>query len=62
MSLLNANVVLGGWHSGVGGVKANGLTGVGGGWVGDGLLGPTTISCSGGSGIGQGGVLTADSG
>ena len=31
MSLLNANVVLGGWHSGVGGVKANGLTGVGGG-------------------------------
>ena len=36
--------------------------GWGGGWVGDGLLGPTTISCSGGSGIGQGGVLTADSG
>ena len=31
MSLLNANAVLGGWRLGVGGVKANGLTGVGGG-------------------------------
>ena len=31
MSLLNANAVLGGWCLGVGGFKADGLTGVGGG-------------------------------
>ena len=31
MSLLNANAVLGGWRVGVGGVKADGLRGVGGG-------------------------------
>ena len=61
MSLLNANAVLGGWHLGVGGGKANGLTGVSGGFS---LVwwGSTIVSGSGGSGIGQSGVLTADSG
>ena len=60
-SLLDANAVLGGWHLGVGGVEANGLTGVGGGLV---LVwwGSTIVSGGGGSGIGEGGVLTADSG
>ena len=57
MSLLNANAVLRGWHLGVVGVKANGLTVVGGRlaivWWGS-----TTASGGGGSGIGQGGVLT----
>ena len=61
MSLLNANAVLWGWRLGVGGVKADGLTGVGGGAV---MLswGFTAASGSGGSGIGQAGALTADSG
>ena len=61
MSLLNANAGLRGWHLGVGGVKANGLT-----EVGDGLAmvcwgSMTTSGCSG-SRMGQGGRLTADSG
>ena len=52
---------LGGWCLGVGGVKADGLTGVGGGlaivcW------GPTVASGVGVSGIGQGGALIADFG
>ena len=61
MSLLNANAVLRGWHLGVGGVEANGLTGVGGGFS---LVwwGSTIVSGGGGSGRGQIGVLTADSG
>ena len=43
------------------GVEANGLTGVGGGFL---LVwwGSTIVSGGGGSGIGQSGVLTADSG
>ena len=61
MSLLNANTVLGGRHLGVEEVEANGLTGVGGGlalaWWGS-----TIASGGGGSGIGQSGALTADSG
>ena len=61
MSLLNANAGLRGWHLGVGGVKANGLTGVGSG-LAMAWWGSTTASGCGGSGIGQGGVLTADSG
>ena len=61
MSLLNANAVLGGWYLGVEGVKADGLTGMGGGlamvsW------GFTAASGGSGSGIGQGKALTADSG
>ena len=61
MSLLNANADLGGWHLGVGGVKADGLSGVGGGLVMV-CWGSTTASGGGGSWIGQDGVLTADSG
>ena len=61
MSLLNANAILGDWCLGVGAVKANGLTGVGCGLV-MAWWGSTTASGCGGSGIGQGGVLTADSG
>ena len=49
------------WHLGVGGVEADGLIGVGGGLVMV-CWGSTTASGGGGSGIGQGGVLTADSG
>ena len=45
----------------MGGVKADGLTGVGGGSVMV-CWGSTTASGGIGSGIGQGGVLTADSG
>ena len=61
MSFLNANAVLGYWRLGVGGVEANGLTGVGGGFS---LVwwGSTIVSGVGGSGIGQSAVLTADSG
>ena len=33
MTLLNANAVLGGWGLGMGGVKADGLSGVDGGVV-----------------------------
>ena len=63
MTLLNANAVLGGWGLGMGGVKADGLSGVDGGVV-IGCRGSTTASGGGGggSGIGQDGVLTADSG
>ena len=61
MSFLNANAVLGYWRLGVGGVEADGLTGVGGGLVMV-CWGSTTASGGGGSGIGQGAVLTADSG
>ena len=61
MILLNANAVLWGWPLDVGRVKADGLTGVGGGAV---MIswGFTAASGGGGSGIGQAGGLTADSG
>ena len=47
---------------GVGGVEANGLTGVGGGGLALVWWGSTIAFGGGGSGIGQGAVPTADSG